>query len=232
MKKSSILLGLLLLLSSFLHGQSKKGFEGSIQFNFQAEGGGPEFESAKLFMPTGYILKVKGASMRMSMEGGMIVAMVGDLIVNAKTKEQYMLMEATQTAMRLPQEEAPKAGTEEADFTVTEGGDVRKIQGYDCFHYIIELKDQPGSSIELWLTEEIQLKMPSRNNISPLAQVGKYGLKGFPLRMVILQDGIQVSMEAIEIVREPMDDSLFEVPKGYTITDFNMESLDMGADND
>lgn len=232
MKKPIICLGLLLLFSSLVYAQSKKGLEGSIIFNFQATGGGPEFETARLFMPTGYVFKVKGASMRMSMQGGMVAAMVGDLIVNAKTNEQYMVMPATKTAMRLPQDEAIKPGAGQADFAVTEGGDARKIQGYDCFHYIIELKDQPGASIELWLTEEIQLKIPRKSNTSPLAQVGKYGLNGFPLRMLMLQEGIQVSIEAIEIVREPLDDRLFEVPKGYTVTDFNRESLDMGADND
>lgn len=231
MTKSTILVGLLLLLSSVVPAQSKKVFEGSIAFNFKLEGGGAEMEVAQAFMPTGYIFKIKGESLRMTMQGGMS-AMASDLVVNAKTKEQYMLMEATMSAMRIPVDDEASAQSEQASFTVSEGGDTRKIQGYLCQHYIVHLKDQPGTTIEMWLTEEIKLKIPRKSNSSPLSQVGKYGLSGFPLRMVIDQAGMLVSMEAVEIKVEKLADSLFEVPGGYTITEYSPDAMDEGAGHD
>ncbi len=232
MRIGSTFLVLFLLLNTSVQAQNKRVFEGNIRFNFEVEGAGEELEQAKVFMPTGYIFNIKGESMRMSMLGGLAAAMGGDLIVNAKKKEQYMLMSATKTAMRIPMDEPETSGADQPGFTVTEGGDERVIQGYKCFHYVVVIPGRPESTIEMWLTEEIKLKMPRKNNSSLLMQAGKYGLNGFPLRMVVSQQGMLVRMEAVEIVKVDLPDSLFEIPKEYTVTDFNPDALDLSDDND
>lgn len=228
MKK--MLLSLLLAFSAFtIQAQSTKNFEGSIVFSFEISGGGEELEMAKAFMPTGYLFRVKGENVRMTMQGGMMSAMMGDILVIAAKEQTYMVNDASKSAMLMPKEENKQADNADK-FDVEEGADARTVVGMPCKHFIVRSKD--GELIgEYWVTDAFQVKVPkSKSAGNILTQGSNFGVKGFPLRVVMNQQGMQIVMEAKEVKAEKLSSSLFEVPKGYTVSDFNPAMFQMGGD--
>lgn len=228
MKK--VLLSLLLVMSVMAVGaQSKKNFEGSILFSFEVSGGGEEMEMAKAFMPTGYLFRIKGENVRMTMQGGMMAAMMGDILVIAAKEQTYMINDAGKSAMLMPKEENKQADNA-GKFDIQEGADPRTLSGMPCKHYIVKTKE--GELVgEYWVTDELQVKVPkSKSAGNILTQGNTYGIQGFPLRVAMNQQGMQIVMEAKELKPEKLAASLFEVPKGYTVSDFNPAMFQMGGD--
>lgn len=210
--------------------QSKKNFEGSILYSFEVSGGGEEMEMAKAFMPTGYLFKIKGDNSRMSMQGGMMAAMMGDVVVNAAKEQVYMLNDANKSAMLMPKDDT-KANEDASNYSVEKGSDKRKIAGYDCEHFLV--KSKTGEQLaEYWVTNDIAVKTPKGKaaSTSPIGQGNSFGIEGFPLRVQMNQMGMLITMEAKEVKKEKLSMDLFEVPKGYTISDFNPAMFQMGGD--
>lgn len=227
--KKLLLSSLLLLVVLAVQAQSKKNFEGSILFSFEVSGGGEEMEMAKAFMPTGYLFRIKGENVRMTMQGGMMAAMMGDILVIAAKEQTYMINDAGKSAMLMPKEE--NKTPENADkFDVQEGTDPRTVSGMACKHYVVKTKE--GQLIgEYWVTDELQVKVPkSKSAGNMLTQGNAYGIKGFPMRVAMSQQGMQIVMEAKELKSEKLSASLFEVPKDYTVSDFNPAMFQMGGD--
>lgn len=209
--------------------QSKKNFEGTIQFSFEVSGGGEEMEMAKAFMPTGYLFRIKGENVRMTMQGGMMAAMMGDIVVNAAKEQTYMINDAGKSAMMMPKDES-KAAEPSDKFDVQEGKEAKTIAGMACKHYIVKTK--AGELVgEYWMTDELQVKVPkSKTAGNILTQGNNFGVKGFPLRVLMNQQGMQITMEAKELKAEKLSADLFEIPKGYTVSDFNPAMFQMGGD--
>jgi hypothetical protein len=230
MKKILSLLLALALFAGSTMAQSKKYFEGTIQFSFDFSGGGPEMEMAKAFMPTGYTFQVKGDNVRMRMNGGM-GAMMGDMVVNGNKNKSFFLNDANKTAMTLPEskeEETPDA----ASFEVKKGTDERVIAGYKTQHYLITTREGEFSEMEFWVTDEIYMKPPQGKQGSPIGQASMYGIKGFPLRLVMASAGATVTMEVQSVKKEKLADSLFDIPKSYTTSVFNPAAMPMGGFDD
>jgi len=228
--KNLFLAALCLLLSVGSRAQSMKNFEGTILFSFEMSGGGPEIEMAKSLMPTGYVFKIKGENSRMSIQGGMMAAMMGDVVVNASKDQTYMLNDANKSAMLMPKDES-KMADEASKYDVQKGADLRKIAGFDCQHYIVKTKE--GELVaEYWVTDEIGIKAAKgkASKSSPIGQGSSFGISGFPLRVQMNQMGMLVTMEAKEVKKEKLSASLFEVPKDYTISDFNPAMFQMGGE--
>ncbi len=227
--KKMLLLLLFVATTIAAQAQAKKNFEGTVQFSFEVSGGGEEMEMAKAFMPTGYFFRIKGENVRMSMQGGMMAAMMGDIVVNAGKEQTFMLNEASKSAMLMPKEENKNASSA-ADFVVETGADNRVIAGMACNHFLVKTKE--GATIaEYWVTKELQVKVPkSKAGGNMLTQGGAYGIEGFPLRVLMMQQGMQIVMEAKEVKAEKLESSLFEIPKGFTVSDFNPAMFQMGGD--
>ncbi|MBA4303271.1 MAG: hypothetical protein C0424_03490 [Sphingobacteriaceae bacterium] len=228
--KKTLFAWTLVFLTSLAFAQSKKNFEGTILFSFEVSGGGQEMEMAKAFMPTGYVFKIKGENSRMSIQGGMMAAMMGDVVVNAAKDQVYMVNDANKSAMLMPKEEG-KAADEAGKYDVQKGADKRSIAGFSCEHYVVKSKE--GELLaEYWVTDEIAIKAPKGKSSasSPIGQSGSYGISGFPLRVQMSQMGMLITMEAKEVKKEKLANSLFEVPKDYTLSDFNPAMFQMGGD--
>lgn len=228
--KNILLAATILLLSVVASAQSKKSFEGSILFSFEMSGGGQEMEMAKSLMPTGYLFRIKGENSRMSIQGGMMAAMMGDIVVNAANDQTYMLNDANKSAMLMPKEDA-KGTDEAAKYDVQKGGDAKTIAGFECEHYIV--KSLEGELVaEYWVTDKISIKAAKgkASKSSPIGQGSTYGIAGFPLRVQMNQMGMLVTMEAKEVKQEKLASSLFEVPKGYTVSEFNPAMFQMGGE--
>lgn len=220
----------ILLFTTVATAQSKKHFEGTVAFSFEVSGGGQEMEMAKAFMPTGYLFKIKGDNSRMTVQGGMMAAMMGDLVVNTAKEQVYMLNDANKSAMLMPKDEG-KAITESSKYEVEAGTDKRSIAGFECNHFVVKSKE--GEQIaEYWVTDDISVKAPKGKGSgnSPVGQASAYGISGFPLRVQMNQMGMLITMEAKEVKREKLASSLFEVPKGYTVSEFNPAMFQMGGE--
>lgn len=227
--KNVLLAIVLLFVSTLAESQSKKNFEGTVLFSFEISGGGQEMEMAKSFMPTGYLFKIKGENSRTSIQGGMMAAMMGDVIVNATSDEVYMVNDANKTAMRMPKEENKEA-VDASKYDVQKGDDQRTIAGFTCEQFIVRSKE--GELLaEYWVTDAISIKTTrGKAANSPISQSNSFGISGFPLRVMMNQMGMLVTMEAKEVKKEKLPADLFEIPKGYTVSDFNPAMFQMGGD--
>ena len=156
MKK--IILFALLLASSFAIAQ--KDFEGTIEFELKYMGEGTDQMAA--FMPTKYTYLFKQRKMKMITEGGMMAAMMGEILVDGDKGTAYILSSADKTAYTI------KTDTEEGEESntpkITKMDEIIKIAGYDCQKYLIE-SEQAGQTIRttMWVTNEIAIKKPKKN---------------------------------------------------------------------
>ncbi|MFN3529964.1 MAG: DUF4412 domain-containing protein [Bacteroidia bacterium] len=228
MKKILCLL-LTLSCSITLWGQSNKHFEGSIFFSFDVTGGGEELELSRAFLPHGYKLQVKGEKVRMRMEGGMVAAMFGDIVFDGSTNLQFMLNDANKTVTMMPAEKAQEAKIPEG-IKVERGSNDKEIAGYQTQHYLVKNDNKPGELMEFWVTEALNFRAPKGNNSSPLGAGYGYGIKGFPLQLVMEQAGMTITMEAKSVKQEKLADQIFEIPNDYKKSEFNPAMFNFGGD--
>lgn len=220
---------LLVLLSFSLSAQSKKYFEGSIFFSFDVSGGGEELEMSKAFLPNGYKFRVKGEKIRMRMEGGMVAAMIGDIIFDGDNDQQFMLNEANKTVTLMPAEKEQEPKVPEG-YRVARGNADKEIAGYQTKHYVVKNDNNLSELMEFWVTEELSFRIPKGKNTSPLGAGFGYGIKGFPLKLVMEQAGMTITMEAKRITAEKLSNQIFEIPKDYKKSDFNPAMFDFGGE--
>jgi hypothetical protein len=110
--------------------------------------------------------------------------------------------------------------------------DHRTIAGYDCEHYVVTLthsldgKAMSVTTYSNWVAPD--LRDPSRAasdsfapNIEGLGSeyirvTREMEEKGLPLASAMTAPGVEISSEAIEVKKGPIDPSVFLVSAGYT----------------
>jgi len=108
-------------------------------------------------------------------------------------------------------EEAQAQSGSPEDYEVRETGETKTIAGYLCRQAFIS-GPQIEEEVELWYTKKI---VPATN----LTQYDYQGIDGFPLEMVVNQQGMKMRMTASRVDTDPKPDGYFDavVPEGYTI---------------
>ena len=99
-------------------------------------------------------------------------------------------------------------------------GDSAIIAGYECIKYQLEYSArQQQSSSFVWLTRDIQFAFPDSlmAGENPLFQF--LGSSGFPLRLIMSNNGKSFEMIASRVEPEKLKDELFTIPDDYTISD-------------
>jgi len=98
---------------------------------------------------------------------------------------------------------------------VRETGKTKDIAGYKCFQVFVSPAGQE-EEMEMWYTPDIQVANTANQYIYK-------GVDGFPLEMMVDQQGIKMRMVASSVETDKMDPALFsmEVPKGYVLQDGN-----------
>ncbi len=106
-------------------------------------------------------------------------------------------------------DELNKSKTEEPEFTVELFDETKTITGFECKKAI--LKDKDGNEITYWYTDEIAAKTEGNQYI-------KNGIPGFPLEIILKQNGMDMVFTAKRYENEVSNpEKLFDltIPSGY-----------------
>src|SRR5687767_14751235 len=138
-------------------------FEGIMKFSWSYTG-----EQAAMLaqaMPSATTIYVKGTSTKVVSEGGMMSAMMGEVINIGSEKTTYFVMASEKSVYKVKSDEVKSKQDETA--TVTKESSTAIILGYKCQKYKVVTKN--GTNY-VWATKEIDM--------SGVDYKGKIGYKG------------------------------------------------------
>ena len=199
---------------------AQKGFEGIVSYEIQLKG--ENADQLALFMPRAYEYKIRSNLIRFRMEGGMTAALMGDILIDTKKGEAYMIKKTEKIAYRIQEEgeSAAKPLIEAADESLT-------ILGYPCRKYKVTTPGAAGATVQyVWATPDIQIEKPQKRNgniPSGADQLLIEGLDGFPLKIMtpLPEGGLILIMTAAQVDLQRIGKSDMEIPKEFDIRDFD-----------
>lgn len=172
-------------------------------------------------VPSGFTIKMKGASSDVVMEGGM---MGGTEILNQADKDQRVKLDrAKKTYTILPNGANDPRNTTAKKMTTpkfTKTGETTKILGYNCTKYTAEMTDNGKTVTEaFWTTTEIKdidFKALAKQRLGQdnRAMIPE-GLEGIPLRIETSVPEGKMVMEVTEIKKESFSASDFTIPSDF-----------------
>ncbi len=186
-------------------------FEGVIKFSLEYKGD----NAAQLtqMAPSANIVTIKGNNAKVVMEGGMLGAMIGDVINKGDEKTTYFVQASEKTVYKVKSEEANKKDNDDADVKVTKESSTAKILGYTCQKYKVVTKN--GTNY-VWATKDISMA-----NVDYRGKVTYKGVEGMIMKqeMNMTQDGqsMTIVMTVIQLDKKSVNDSEFTFPSDYTV---------------
>lgn len=133
--------------------------------------------------------------------------------INMDQKKGVVLMEMM--GMKTATLSDPESFDEQnaPEFDVRETGKTKTIAGYKCSQAFIQDKDT-GIEQEIWYTPKIKIDAAGTEYMYE-------GLEGFPLEMIVDEDGMKMRMTATSVSDKSLGSDYFstEIPEGYTLQD-------------
>lgn len=216
----SLLIGLLALLFAPLSTFAQKTFEGIITYEVSLNG--ENASQMAIFMPTAYEYKIRDNLIRFHMEGGMTAALLGDILINTKKGEAFMIKEAEQIAYRIQDTE------ETATPPLIEASEeVLTILGYPCKKYTVTTPGEGKASVQyIWATSDIRIEKPQKKNGKTPSGAGQLlidGLDGFPLKIMtpVPEGNLVLVLTASKVDLQRISKSDMEFPKEFEVKDFD-----------
>ena len=222
------LLGALLMVGTV---SAQKTFDGVIEYDMKYMGEGADMFAS--MMPSSYTYKFEGTNMKFKMNGGMMAAMMGTMVVKTEKKEPilYVIKDAEQKAYKIAVEEENEEDEEKPDVTITKLDEVITIGGYECQKWeVVTVTDEGDATQHIWATEDLVIKRPKGSDkMKGGGNLFVDGVKGFPLKIMttVNMGGMMVTMiqTASEIKRGEFPRNEFDVPEGYEVEETTMEEL-------
>ena len=207
---------------------AQKSFEGTITYKISMEGEGAAQMAG--MMPESYVYKIKESKMKVTMNGGMMASMMGDIVFDNEKEEGYMIQHSSSVAYKMMNSEEDKAElekmAEELKPDVQATNETTEIAGYKCKKYVVKMSTPQGDLEQtIWATEGLNVKRPKNSSLgggmSGISFVD--GIDGFPLKMSV---GLPMGMGTMTLTASTIDkggiaDAEFEVPSNYEIKDFD-----------
>jgi Domain of unknown function (DUF4412) len=172
-------------------------------------------------MPKSMIMKMKGTSSLVSMDGGM---MHGDFLYT--TEKSVLINRSSKTYSVMPTSTATadeKASQPKMQHSVSKTSETMKVMGYTCTKYVVTTTSGQGhtTTTNLWTTTEIKdidLKSLAKQRHNQGQSMYYEGVEGIPLRIESGTPQGQMIMEVTEIKRESLNASVFTIPSDYKET--------------
>ena len=207
------------LFSSFHSDAQKKISEGKATFNISFPETDLDQETLSM-MPTETVIYFKNKMSRSEVKMAMGTT-IG--ITNGEKGETTTLMDmmGQKIAMKLTkaevEKERAKAGLEKP--VVKLADDTKKIAGFNCKKAIVTIKDKEGKdiTINIWYTKEITAPNSIRTGSS------FDGVDGFLMEFETAMDQFTMKLTCKSVEETKVDDAMFTIPDGYTMT--TMEEL-------
>jgi hypothetical protein len=215
MKRTVLSLFVALLCAGFATAQS--GFEGVITYQIKVTGENADQMAA--FMPTSYEYKVSGSNLKFKMVGGMTAAIMGDIVINGKTNEVYMVKANEKTAYLFPENDAEDADTPKPK--IEKQNETSEIVGYTCQKYKVTTRGEDGADMVqyMWITDQIKISKPADRKNS--GGIFVEGMDGFPLKIQSETMGMNMVMTVSEVNKKAIPASEFQIPSDYEVKDFD-----------
>lgn len=187
-------------------------FEGEVIFKITYENLTPEMESQMAMAPSEFNYQIKNQRSRMEMK-----TMMGatTTITDNTVKQSTVLMDMMGQKMKMTIDmddanEIVEKTLNNIHIDYIDG--TKEIAGYTCKKAIMEVKDDEGENsqqVVFYYTEDIA-------PIDGMQGFKGVSLKGMPLEYSIDSQGVKVVFTATLIEKKSIDDSVFEIPDGYT----------------
>ena len=200
-----------------------QGFEGQVTYDVEVKGDNAALFSA--MMPKSMDLFFLGKDAMLRMNGGMTADMVGDIVTKGSEGITYMVVHKKKTVYKI---DPAKEKKDKADKpTVTEEG-TETVKGYNCKKYLVKFAKNDDQEVYqyMWCTNDIKIGKPKMASSGSNLFLDE--IDGFPVKIdqyiTIKQMGgmtINQEMTLDKISETKPDATLFEIPKKYTMEDFD-----------
>lgn len=209
--------------------QAQKTFYGTVEYDYQIQGENAEMMAS--FMPEKMVVKYGKAGILTTMEGGMMAAMMGKIVVNNNTGKAFVIKDDTKTVYIMSEEDM-ETGDTPTDPEITDLGETEEILGYTCKKYKM-ISETAGMKQEQYIWATNKLKIPEYKNLPKQDLTGSNlmaaGLEGFPLKveMAIPETEMTLTLLVTLLEEEKISDDLFEAPSDYEEKPYS-EFMNMG----
>jgi hypothetical protein len=189
---------------------SAQGFEGVIKFSMEYKG--DNADQMAMAAPKANVITIKGNKTKVVMEGGMMAAMIGDVINVGDEKMTYFVQASSKTVYKVKSEEL-SGDKDKEEPKVTKESSTATILGYKCQKYKVETSN--GTNY-VWATKDIDV-----GNADYRGKVSYKGVEGVIMKqeMNINQDGMKMTiiMTMVQFEKKTVSDSEFVIPSDYTV---------------
>lgn len=214
------------LLCGALTLNAQKLFQGTVSYDFAIEG--PNTEMVAFMMPEKMIVAYGKKGMKTYFQGGMMADLMGQIVINGKTKQTFQVKESEQTVYLMGPEDMATAEDNTPD-QVTKELEVIEIQGYLCQKYKTVKQAEEGETVQyVWTTQALKapdLGESGLTSMGGMAMTGGNKVPGFPMKVVSYDPSadITVTLVVSELDFTKLDKKAFDIPKGYAIEEFVAE---------
>ena len=188
-------------------------FEGIIKFKTEIKGKNPVMEG---MMPDSFIFLFKNKDVRIILSGGILSAMMGDIVSKGDSNISFMLDYTNKTAYRYD----PYKFGKSASIDVDETDKKQKILDKNCKLFKISNSTKDGYiTTDLWTTDELPILMPTNNPITKNFVFA--GIEGFPLlvesKITYQATEFDIIIKAVRIIERPIPANEFMIPEDFKI---------------
>lgn len=226
MKKTLFYLLLLVLSATTLSAQST--FYGTVEYNYEMKGEGAEMMA--MFMPEKMVIKYGEKSMMTFMEGGMMGDMMGKIVVNGETGENFVVKDDEQAVYMIKTEDVEEEIAYQEKPKVEKLDEKKEILGYACQRYKSTTQQDGQEMVQyIWVTDKLkapEIKAPGANQMGGI--VSTTDIPGFPMEIevAIPETGMTLLLSVSNMDKTKVDASIFNRPEDYEVKDFS-EMLQM-----
>jgi len=195
-------------------------FEGEVKYSINISGD-KEIEQQKAMMPTHYRMLFRNGDSKFIQEGGIMAAMMGDIITKGEAGKTYFVNHTT----KMVNEFTPKESNEKTEIkpVVTKENETVKILGYQCQKYKVVMKNDKGeeaTTTYLWAAKDLKFSSKGGSKRYGTGQFQYEGVEGFPLKMQVITkaqgSNMTMTMTAVNLSTTAPDAKEFEIPANYT----------------
>ncbi len=200
---------------------AQKEFEGTIKFSWKIVGEGSDMIDA--MMPSASYYLVRNKDVLFKMEGGMMTAMIGDILYLNKSKLSYMIRKGEKIAYKIEQEVTTDKNVKP---TVIKVDEILKILGYDCQKYKVITKSGGVETVQyIWTTNAFKFPGMVKNKATRNSNLKIEGVDGLPLKLITSAGPMNIIMTATLMNKSVPDKSNFVLPKDYEIKIFDASKI-------
>jgi hypothetical protein len=219
MRQLTSLLTLLLLVILAPVSQAQSPTEGMIEMGTEMINMPEEYKQFASMMPKGSTMYFKGDKIRTETQVmGMSMAVIND----ANGTVQLMELGGKKYAIRTPN----SAETENPGAKIELVDESREIAGYKCkrANVTVMIDGKPQVMI-MFYTTELKFDKATFDRLPK-------GLKlpGYPMSIEFKMEQMGMRMEVKKVTPQPVPDSMFQIPEGYTETTTEQLKNEMGID--